>query len=74
MVKVLWTKWVFCQDAKVIGVQYFLTACIHRDSWFILSWLMRLQLGYPDLVPFITAEHLLSICNYAWNDNGSLFF
>ena len=20
------TKWVFCQDAKVIGVQYFLTA------------------------------------------------
>ena len=21
-----WTKWVFCQDAKVIGVQYALTA------------------------------------------------
>ena len=24
--KSFWTKWVFCQDAKVIGVQYALTA------------------------------------------------
>ena len=24
--KSFWTRWVFCQDAKVIGVQYALTA------------------------------------------------
>ena len=51
------TKWVFCQDAKIIGVQYFLTAVFTGVVGLILSWLMRLQLGYPDLVPFITAEH-----------------
>ena len=27
------TKWVFCQDAKVIGVQYFLTAVFTGNSW-----------------------------------------
>ena len=51
------TKWIFCQDAKVIGVQYFLTALFTGIVGLILSWLMRLQLGYPELVPFITAEH-----------------
>ena len=51
------TKWVFCQDAKVIGVQYFLTAVFTGIVGLILSWLMRLQLGFPELVPFITAEH-----------------
>ena len=39
------TKWVFCQDAKVIGVQYFLTAVFTGVVGLILSWLMRLQLG-----------------------------
>ena len=51
------TKWIFCQDAKVIGVQYFLTAVFTGIVGLILSWLMRLQLGFPELVPFITAEH-----------------
>ena len=51
------TKWVFCQDAKIIGIQYFLTAVFTGIVGLVLSWLMRLQLGYPDLVPFITAEH-----------------
>ena len=51
------TKWVFCQDAKVIGVQYFLTAVFTGIVGLVLSWLMRLQLGFPELVPFITAEH-----------------
>ena len=40
-------KWVFCQDAKVIGVQYFLTAVFTGIVGLILSWLMRLQLGFP---------------------------
>ena len=50
-------KWVFCQDAKVIGVQYFLTAVFTGVVGLILSWLMRLQLGFPGLAGFITAEH-----------------
>ena len=50
-------KWVFCQDAKVIGVQYFLTAVFTGIVGLILSWLMRLQLGFPGLAGFITAEH-----------------
>ena len=49
------TKWIFCQDAKVIGVQYFLLATFTGIIGLILSWLMRLQLGYPELVPFMTA-------------------
>ena len=32
------TKWVFCQDAKVIGVQYFLTAVFTGIIGLILSW------------------------------------
>ena len=51
------TKWVFCQDAKVIGVQYFLTAVFTGIVGLILSWLMRLQLGFPELAGFMTAEH-----------------
>ena len=51
------TKWVFCQDAKVIGVQYFLTAVFTGIIGLILSWLMRLQLGFPGLAGFMTAEH-----------------
>jgi len=51
------TKWVFCQDAKVIGVQYFLTAVFTGIVGLILSWLMRLQLGFPGVASFMTAEH-----------------
>ena len=48
------TKWVFCQDAKVIGVQYFLTAVFTGIVGLILSWLMRLQLGFPGAAGFMT--------------------
>ena len=51
------TKWIFCQDAKVIGVQYFLLATFTGIIGLILSWLMRLQLGFPELAGFMTAEH-----------------
>ena len=51
------TKWVFCQDAKVIGIQYFLLATFTGIVGLILSWLMRLQLGFPELASFMTAEH-----------------
>ena len=51
------TKWIFCQDAKVIGVQYFLLATFTGVVGLILSWLMRLQLGFPGAAGFVTAEH-----------------
>ena len=38
-------------------MQYFLLATFTGIIGLILSWLMRLQLGFPGLAPFMTAEH-----------------
>jgi cytochrome c oxidase subunit 1 len=51
------TKYVFCQDAKVIAIQYSLTALSIGMLALVLSWLMRLQLGFPGVFSFIDAEH-----------------
>ncbi|HET7911556.1 MAG TPA: cbb3-type cytochrome c oxidase subunit I, partial [Pseudolabrys sp.] len=51
------TKYVFCQDAKVIAIQYSLTALAIGMLALVLSWLMRLQLGFPGVFSFIDAEH-----------------
>ncbi|TCZ65460.1 cytochrome c oxidase subunit I [Roseicella aquatilis] len=48
-----WTRYVFSQDAKVIGVQYSLTAIGIGLVALVLSWLMRLQLGFPGTFDFI---------------------
>ena len=48
-----WTKYVFSQDAKTIGVQYSLTATAIGLVALVLSWLMRLQLGFPGTFSFI---------------------
>ena len=53
--KSFWTRWIFCQDAKVIGIQYSLTAISIGLVALVLSWLMRLQLGFPELFPFLGA-------------------
>src|SRR5215217_3050248 len=50
------TKYVFSQDAKVIAIQYSLTAMLIGVVALVLSWLMRLQLGFPGSFSFITAE------------------
>jgi cytochrome c oxidase subunit I len=50
------TKWVFSQDAKVIAVQYSITAMSIGVVALVLSWLMRLQLAFPGVFPFITSE------------------
>ncbi|WP_181705373.1 cbb3-type cytochrome c oxidase subunit I [Chthonobacter rhizosphaerae] len=50
------TKYVFSQDAKVIAIQYSATALFLGFVALALSWLMRLQLGFPDLVTFIDAD------------------
>ena len=47
------TRYVFSQDAKTIGIQYSLTATAIGLVALVLSWLMRLQLGFPGTFSFI---------------------
>ena len=48
-----WTRYVFSQDHKVIAIQYTLTALFVGVVGMGLSWLMRLQLGFPGRFDFI---------------------
>jgi cytochrome c oxidase subunit 1 len=50
------TKYVFSQDAKIIAIQYSITALSIGLVALVLSWLMRLQLGFPGLLSFIDAD------------------
>ena len=50
------TKYVFCQDAKVIAIQYAGTAIAIGLVGLVLSWLMRVQLGFPDTLSFFGPE------------------
>jgi cytochrome c oxidase subunit I len=50
------TKYVFCQDAKTIAIQYSITALTIGLVALVLSWLMRLQLAFPGLLSFIDAH------------------
>src|SRR5712672_2565252 len=54
-----WTHYVFSQDAKVIAIQYSLTASAIGLVALVLSWLMRLQLGFPGTFSFIDANQYL---------------
>jgi cytochrome c oxidase subunit I len=51
------TKYVFSQDAKVIAVQYSITAIAIGYVALVLSWLMRLQLGFPGSFSFIDGSN-----------------
>ena len=51
-----WTKYVFSQDAKVIAIQYAGTAVAVGLVGLVLSWLMRLQLGFPEAFSFISPD------------------
>ena len=42
-----WTKYVFSQDHKVIGIQYLLTSLVFLLFGFCLMLIMRWQLAYP---------------------------
>jgi cytochrome c oxidase subunit 1 len=53
------TKYIWSQDAKVIAIQYALTAIGIGLVALVLSWLMRLQLGFPETFSFITPESYL---------------
>ena len=50
------THYVFSQDAKIIAVQYSVTALSIGLVALMLSWLMRLQLAFPGALSFIDAD------------------
>ncbi|QEL24238.1 cytochrome c oxidase subunit I [Bosea sp. F3-2] len=50
------TKYVFSQDAKIIAIQYSTVALAIGLVALVLSWLMRLQLGFPGALPFIDPD------------------
>src|SRR3972149_6453248 len=43
-----WTKYVFCQDHKMISKQFLITAIFMAVVGMVLSTIFRLQLGWPD--------------------------
>jgi cytochrome c oxidase subunit I len=52
-------KYIWSQDAKVIAIQYAVTAMGIGLVALVMSWLMRLQLGYPDRFAFIDPSNYL---------------
>lgn len=50
------TKYVFSQDAKIIAIQYSMVALSIGLVALVLSWLMRLQLGFPGTFSFIDPD------------------
>src|SRR3954453_2617492 len=56
-----WTTYVFSQDAKVIAIQYSLTAVAIGMVALMISWLMRLQLGFPGTFSFIDPRQYLQL-------------
>ena len=53
------TRYVFSQDAKIIAIQYSMTAMAIGLVALVLSWLMRLQLGFPGTFSFIDPSQYL---------------
>ncbi len=54
-------KYIWSQDAKVIAIQYSLTAVAIGLIALVLSWLMRLQLGFPGTFSFIDPNQYLQL-------------
>jgi cytochrome c oxidase subunit 1 len=54
-------KYIWSQDAKVIAIQYALTAIAIGLVALVFSWLMRVQLGFPNRVAFITPSVYLQL-------------
>jgi cytochrome c oxidase subunit 1 len=52
-------KYIWSQDAKVIAIQYGITAIAIGLVALVLSVIMRLQLGFPDTFDFITPSNYL---------------
>ncbi|MDQ3563812.1 MAG: cbb3-type cytochrome c oxidase subunit I [Pseudomonadota bacterium] len=52
-------KYIWSQDAKVIAIQYSITAIAVGLVALVLSGIMRLQLGYPNTFSFIDPSNYL---------------
>src|SRR5207344_1090641 len=52
-------KYIWSQDAKVIAIQYGITAIGIGLVALVLSWFMRLQLGFPNSFHFINPSNYL---------------
>jgi cytochrome c oxidase subunit 1 len=50
-------RYVFSQDAKIIAIQYSVTALSIGLVALVFSWLIRLQLGFPGTFSFIQAQN-----------------
>ncbi|MDH3419289.1 MAG: cbb3-type cytochrome c oxidase subunit I [Gammaproteobacteria bacterium] len=50
------TRWVFCQDHKVIAIQYSITAIAVGVVAMLLSSMFRMQLGFPDSFDLVTPD------------------
>jgi cytochrome c oxidase subunit I len=66
------TKYIWSQDAKVIAIQYAVTAIAIGLVALVLSWMMRLQLGFPDTFSFISPEAYLQLITMHGCGNGSI--
>jgi len=49
-------KYIWSQDHKVIAIQYTITAMAVGLIALVLSWLMRMQIGFPDSLAFVDQE------------------
>jgi len=54
-------KYIWSQDAKVIAIQYAVTAIGIGLVALVLSWLIRLQLGFPNQFSFINPSNYLQM-------------
>ena len=52
------TKYIFCQDHKMIAKQYLITGVIMGVIWILMSLLMRMQIAWPT-EPNVIFEALL---------------
>ena len=52
-------KYIWSQDAKVIAIQYSITAIAIGMVALVLSWIMRLQLAFPNTYEFIDPSNYL---------------
>jgi cytochrome c oxidase subunit I len=54
--KSFFLKYIWSQDHKVIAIQYSITAIAVGLIALVLSWLMRMQIGFPDSLAFVDQE------------------
>ncbi len=53
------TRYIWSQDHKVIAIQYSITAIAVGLIALVLSWLMRMQIGFPSSLEFIDQDRYL---------------